>query len=186
MKFFIIHGSIGNPNSHWFPWLKDQLIAQGHEAFAPAFPNPPNQSLDNWMKEFAPLLDQVDEETVFIGHSLAPAFILSILEKLNTPIKACYFISGFLGSIGDEEYDPINKTFTEKEFNFDKIKQNCNKFVCFASDNDPYVPFKKMEDFAKELDSEFIVVKGAEHFQDNSGFTSFEQLLKKIKDAQNI
>ena len=52
MKFFIIHGSYGNPNENWFPWLKKELEKEGCIVFIPEFPTPENQSLKNWMEIF--------------------------------------------------------------------------------------------------------------------------------------
>jgi predicted alpha/beta hydrolase family esterase len=49
-----------------------------------------------------------------IGHSFGPAFILNILERINNPIKSCYFVSGFIGLLNNKEFDDINKTFVDK------------------------------------------------------------------------
>jgi len=185
MKLFIIHGSYGNPKENWFPWLKQELEKLGHNVFVPEFPTPKNQSLENWMFEFQDGMyyDMVDEDSVFIGHSLGPAFILSLLEKIEIPkpIKSCFFVSGFIGSLNKSEFDKINKTFTEKEFNWDKIKKNCKKFKMYHSDNDPYVPLEKAKELAKKLECELKVIKGAGHFNEKAGYTKFELLLQNIK-----
>ena len=185
----MIHGSKGNPNSHWFPWLKQKLESLGQTVFALEFPNPPEQSLDSWMEVFDDYLSKVDEDTIFVGHSLGPSFILSILEKLDLPkpLKACFFVSGFVGGTlgveGMEEYDEINKSFTDKEFNWSKIKSNCKKFVCFMSDNDPYVPLSRSKELASRLEAEEIVVSDAGHFQEKSGIKEFPQLLNRVKES---
>ena len=180
MNFFLIHGSKENPTTNWFPWLKQQLEDLGQEVIAPSFPNPPNQSVTSWLETIQPDLGKVDAETVFVGHSLGPAFTLSVLEKIGTKVSACFFVAGFLGPLGLTEYDPINKTFTEKDFNWKKIKANCKKFVCYASDNDPYVPLSNTKGLAKKLGAELIIVKGAGHFTQKSGYATFDQLLEKI------
>ena len=64
-----LHGTMGNPHGNWFPWLKDQLEAKGHEVYVPKLPTPEGQSVKNWCKaldEQAPLFD---EDTILIGHS---------------------------------------------------------------------------------------------------------------------
>jgi len=184
MKYFIIHGSYGNPNENWFPWLKKELESEGHTVFLPKFPTPEDQSLESWLKIFENYNQQVDNNTIFIGHSLGPAFILSILEKLDLPkpIKACYFISGFLRELGNKEFDDINKTFTNKNFDWKKIKKNCKEFYIYHSDNDPYVPLEKSEELAKNLGTSPIIIKGAGHFNEGSGYTKFERLLEYIKE----
>lgn len=180
MKFFIIHGSLGNPNSQWFPWLKKELEKLGHEVIAPQFPVP-DQNLSKWMNTIKPYLDNSkNEEIIFVGHSIGPSFILSILE--NYKAKAAFLVAGFYGGpLGLAKYDTINKTFSDKEFNFEKIKENCKNFVSFASDNDPYVPLERSKQLAEKLDSKLIVIPGAEHFQDKSGYIEFHELLEEIK-----
>lgn len=183
MKFFIIHGSLGNPNSHWFQWLKKELEKKGHEAITPQFPII-NQSLGKWLKTIEPLLEKSeDKEIVFVGHSIGPAFILSILEKHKA--KSAFLVSGFIGGpLGIKEYDKINKTFTQKEFDWKEIKSNCKNFVCFASDNDPYVPLERTKEISDKLGAKLILVKGAQHFQDVSGYTKFKELLDEIKKTK--
>jgi len=179
MKIFIIHGSYGHPGENWFPWLKNELERNGHEVFVPRFPTPENQSLDKWMEAFKKYEKYLDENTIMVGHSLGPAFILNILEKLNHPIKACFFVSGFTGLLGGE-IDKINKTFCDREFNWEKIKKNCKKFFLFHSDNDPYVPLEKAYELNEKLDGELEIVKGAGHFNEAAGYTKFPLLLEKI------
>jgi len=182
MRFFIIHGTYGNPEENWFQWLKKELEKLGHQAFIPKFPTPKKQSLKIWMEEFKKYMNVINSETVFIGHSLGPAFILSILEQLDCKIGACYFVSGFIGSLNNEEFDKLNKTFMNKSFEWEKIKRNCNKFIMFHSDDDPYVSIEKAKHLASKLNAEFNIIKGAGHFNEDSGHTSFELLLKKIKN----
>jgi len=52
ISIIIIHGTGGSPNSNWFPWLKSELEKLGHTVFAPKFPTPEKQSLENWLKVF--------------------------------------------------------------------------------------------------------------------------------------
>ena len=118
-KVFIIHGTGGNPERNWFPWLRKELEKEGCTVFVPKLPTPEGQSLDNWMFEFqdGSYYSLIDEDSIFVGHSLGPAFILSVLEslKLPKPVKACFFVSGFLGLINNKQFDDLNKTFTTKK-----------------------------------------------------------------------
>jgi len=178
----IIHGVGGGPGENWFPWLKQELEKIGYNVIVPQFSMPDEQSLDNWLKTFEDYQDFLSSDTILIGHSLGVAFILNILERINYPIKAAFFVAGFLGKLNLEKFDPINKTFTEKEFDWEKIKENCKIFYIFNSDNDPYVPLSKGEEIAKNLDSKLIIVEGARHICTSSGYTKFDLLLKKIKE----
>lgn len=181
MNAIIIHGSFGSPEENWFPWLKAELEKVGVKVFAPAFPTPEGQNLDVWMKVFGEYKQYLDADSILVGHSLGPAFILNVLERLNTPVKAAFFVAGFVGSLGNPKFDEMNRSFVDKRFDWEKIKENCGKFFVFYSDNDPYVPKEKAEELARNLATEPILVEGAGHFNENAGYVKFPLLLEKIR-----
>lgn len=181
INIIIIHGSYGNPNENWFPWLKTELEKLNCKVFVPKFPTPKNQSLESWNNVFNEYKQCINEDTILIGHSLGPAFLLNLLEKLDKPIKSAFFVSGFLGLLGNSDFDEINKTFTNRNFNWNKIKQNCKKFYLYHSNNDPYVPIKKATELAEKLDNKIIEIKNAGHFNEETGYNKFELLLEDVK-----
>ncbi|MCK5176588.1 MAG: serine hydrolase family protein, partial [Candidatus Aenigmarchaeota archaeon] len=168
-NIFIIHGAYGNPKENWFPWLKSELEKSGCMVFVPEFPTPINQSLENWLKVFEDYKQYLSENSIVVGHSLGPAFLLNILEKSDKPIKAAFFISGFTSLLGDSDFDKINKSFVDKIFDWQKIKRNCPNFFVFHSDKDPYVSLEKAKELAKNLGVSVIIVKNAGHFNQKSG-----------------
>jgi predicted alpha/beta hydrolase family esterase len=180
---FIIHGSYGNPKENWIPCLKEELEKLGCKVFVPEFPTPENQNLKSWRNTFKNYEKYIRSDTVFIGHSLGPAFILNLLETHKA--KAAFFVAGFIGlftgKYADPKFDEVNKTFTERVFDWKSIKDNCKIFYVLYSDNDPYVPKEKANQLGKLLDTEPIVVKGAGHFNSKAGYTKFELLLEKLK-----
>ncbi len=179
-NIFLIHGSFGYPNENWFPWLKSELEKLDCRVFVPQFPIPPAQSLESWLKTFEDYRQYINKDTVFIGHSLGPAFILSVLEKIDQPIKAVFFISGFLGKIDNPLFDRANESFMKK-FDWQKIKNNCGAFYLFHSDNDPYVPLRKAKELAKNLGAEINLIKGSGHLNAKAGYLKFELLLEEIR-----
>ena len=181
MNTIIIHGSFGSPEENWFPWLKAELEGLGVKVFAPAFPTPEGQNLDVWMKAFEEYKQYLDADSILVGHSLGSAFILNVLEQLNTPVKAAFFVAGFVGSLENPKFDELNRSFAYMRFDWERIKKNCGQFFVFYSDNDPYVPQEKAEELARNLGVEPILVKGAGHFNENAGYTRFELLLERIK-----
>ncbi len=183
MRAIIFHGSYGSPEENWIPWLKRELEKLRWEVFAPKFPTPEGQSLENWLKVFKKYEKKLDSHTILIGHSLAPAFILRILELSEKPVHSCYLVSGWIGNLGLPEFDQINRTFVEREFDWKKIKSRCGRFVVFASNNDPYVPGEKTGELADALEAEFILVKGAGHFNAKAGYSNFPLLLKKLTSS---
>ena len=87
--------------------------------------------------------------------------------------------------MGNPDLDNINKTILDKDFNFNKIKENCKRFFIYSSDNDPYVPLEKSKELADKLGIELKIVKGAGHFNTEGGYTKFEILLENIKQILN-
>jgi predicted alpha/beta hydrolase family esterase len=133
------------------------------------------------MKVIGPHISKFGSNTVLVAHSLGPAFAVSLLERISVQIRACFFVAGFTGKLGIQEFDSINTTFMEKEFDWDKIKENCAEFFVYGSENDPYVPLEMEKEFARNLGTELILVKGAGHFNKKAGYTEFPRLLEDIK-----
>ncbi|MCX6774529.1 MAG: GNAT family N-acetyltransferase [DPANN group archaeon] len=182
----IVHGTKGSPEGNWFPWLKEELEKSGCKVFVPKFPTPEGQNLDNWLKEFSKYKQHLDENSIVVGHSLGPAFLLSVIEQLNKPIKAAFFVAGFLGLLGNEEFDNLNKSFTTRNFDWDKIKKNCKKFYVINSDDDPYVPLQRGKELAKNLKAKLVVMKKSGHINQEFGFTKLPMLLDMIKQELKL
>ncbi len=183
-KVFIIHGAYGNPEENWFLWLKEKLMEVGCVVFTPTFPTPKDQSLDNWLKALKPFEEHITEDTILVGHSIGATFILSVLEKLNGRVKGAFLVAGFIGPVKDPRgtLNRINVTFCERNFRWDRIKSNCGKFVLINSDSDPYVPLEAAENISRPLGVPLTLIRGAGHFNKESGYTQFPELLEMIED----
>ena len=179
-NIFMIHGAYGGSEENWFSWLRGELERNNYQVFVPNFPTPEGQNLENWMKVFAEYEYYFNEENIFIGYSLGAAFILSVLEKLEKPVKACFFASGFIDFLGNKDFDEINKSFVDKDFDWERIRENCRDFYIYHSDNDPYVPTGKARDLADRLGVDIKIVEGAGHFNHAAGYDKFEVLLEDV------
>ncbi len=178
MNFLIIHGSYGNPNENWFPWLKEELEKLGHTVYLPKFPTPEGQSLDNWTKVVEEEKIPFDENLIIVAHSIGPAFALALLETRKC--KACFFVSSFLSFLGDDTFDKINRTFVTKKFNWGAIKKNCPRFVVYHGDDDPYVPLKIGQDVADKIGVGLKIIPNGGHLNSEKGYTRFPGLLEDI------
>lgn len=172
----IIHGTGGSPEENWFPWMKEQLETDWYKVYVPRFPTPHNQDVDTWMGVIDEYRKYLDEDTIFIGHSVWPAFILSVLETLDTPVKACYFASWFLELIQIPEFDIVNETITAKQFDWEKIHSKCQKFYMVYGSDDPYVPMHNVEILAENLWIEVDIIEWWGHLNGETGYTEFEYL----------
>ncbi len=176
-KAIIIHGSGGNPEECWFPWLKQKLEEDGFEAIVPAFPSDEkNQKLENWIKKMKEY--SFDDETIIVGHSLGCPFILNLLEQKK--FKNVYLVAGFVGLLNNQ-FDEVIKTFSDKTFDWEKINKNYEKIAIIYSDDDPYVKPEKALELGENLNTLPTLIKNAGHFNSESNYYEFPYLLEQIK-----
>lgn len=177
---FIIHGSSGSKDTHWYPWLKEKLEEKELQVFLPQFPiEEDQQTLQNWLDTLRPMKEHLSD-SIMVGHSLGVPFILNVLNQWDVKALATFLVAGFSGHL-DAEGEPNLDDFAERDFDWEKIKQNCKHFSVIHSDNDPYIPFRRAEELAENLGVDVTIVKGGEHFQTQSGFQTFPLLLEKIE-----
>lgn len=178
---FLIHGSESGPHRNWLPWAKNQLESLGYKVIAPQFPTPEGQNLENWLKVFEEYKSELNSESILIGHSLGVPFVLNILEALPIRIKAAFLVAGFYGLIGSTKYDPIISSFSQKDFNWEKIKSSAEKFFVFHSENDNIVPYQKGLELAEKLQVKITEVPNAGHMGTAAKFFEFPKLIEKVK-----
>ena len=180
-NYFIIHGSFGNSIEHYLPWLKKELKKDA-DVIALDFPvGKDNQTFDNWSKVLDKFKDSINEDTIFIGRSIAPIFIVKYLMINNLKIDKLISVSGFNGFVNVCDYDYVNKTFLMDRI--DGFKRHAKEVVCIYSDNDPYVPFYLLEMFARCLADKVKIINGGGHFNSDSGHgEKFEELLSFISE----
>ncbi|MBI2658514.1 serine hydrolase family protein [Candidatus Woesearchaeota archaeon] len=184
MNFFIIHGVYANPDANWFPWLKKEIEGKGYNVIIPHFPTPLDQSLESWLRTISHYEQKINEETVLIGHSLGAAFILNYLEQADKKIKAAILVAGFFKPIGSE-YDKLNETFINKNFDWKKIKNNCKNFFVIGSDNDEYIPIGITKELSQNLGAELKIIHNGGHLNKNSGYDKFPELLDLVLKINN-
>ncbi len=181
-NYFIIHGSFGSPYSNWFSWLHEFIEGEGKQVYVPDFPiGVGYQNYENWSKILKCYLDVglINENTVIIGHSIAPVFISKFLIENQIKVKKLIFVCGFNNYFGiDEEYDAVNESMYLD--NLEDVKQYANEIICFYSDNDPYVKYENEKDFASKVATEQILIPNAGHINSESGYDTFEDIVNYL------
>ena len=202
MQYLIIHGSYGSPEENWFRWLEKQLTNRGDTVLLVQFPVDDwdtvtgigqekigsfklKESLESWEKVF---IEQIlpklnNTPTSFIGHSIAPIFMLHMLSKYDIKLDKAVFVSPFF-NIPDRpdvwQFYPVNKSFYSYDFNFNKIRSQIGKSYVIYGDNDPYVPAEEPPLFAKKLNAEIYIVHEGRHCGIN--FKEFPLLMELLSD----
>lgn len=198
MQFVIFHGSFGNPQENWIPYLKEHLEEAGHSVLTPQMPvdvwehivtkgegySSEIQNLTNWLntfeKDVLPHLQK--EDLVFVGHSIAPVFMLHAVDQYNLTLEKALFVSPFLSTLPRWEFNSVNGTFYKTDFDFQKLQQLIKKRIAIFADDDPYVPQEKFEEFVRLTKSEPVVIRHGGHLNATVGFATFPQLLELCKE----
>ncbi len=86
----IIHGMMSkkeyndpvNPpptESHWLPWIREQLMKNGIFSETPEMPLPYRPEYSTWKKKFEK--SEINENTILIGHSAGAGFLVRYLSE---------------------------------------------------------------------------------------------------------
>ncbi len=175
----IIHGAYGSPKENWFPWLRAELEGRGFKVMAPKFPTPEGQNLESWLQVMESAVGRREEKIIIVGHSIGCAFALQYIARTENRIIGAVLVAGFAGKLGKKIFDSLNESFL-KGFDWSKIREKCPRFFVYHSDNDPYVPLGFGEELAGNLGAKLSVVRGAGHFNRESGYHEFKLLLDDL------
>jgi predicted alpha/beta hydrolase family esterase len=146
-------------------------------------PDSDNPKIEEWVGylEKKIFLNEIDENSFFIGHSLGCQTILRFLEKLpkSKKIGGCVFVAGFLNliNLSPDELEIAHPWITSK-INFERVLEHCNNFLSIFSTNDPYISLEESKKFKKNLNSKIIIKKNLGHFNE---VLEIPEILKFIK-----
>lgn len=163
MKVLLIHGYKASSKMNFFPWLKDELAARGHEVIAPDLPDSNNPDPEEWVKALLEVMKNVDDETIVVGHSLGAATALRFLEavEVQSTCRGAVLVAA-PWMIKDEKL----RGFFMSELDFDVLMWKASKFTIIHSHDDPVIPFDHAEKYAKVLHAKLIERnEGEGHFQ---------------------
>jgi hypothetical protein len=181
-KVLVIHGSFGSPFINWFPWLQAHLQSQEIECLIPTFPIGTDQNYKNWQSVLDAYRPFLAPDLIVIGHSIGPAFLLNYLyDNPDLGVSKFISVSGFYDALTlSREYNEVNSSFfdrpVESLFKNDGFKKIENKIAFYAT-NDPYLNPQDLTKFADSLKGENIVSETAGHFNSESGYNEFRQIL---------
>ncbi len=181
-NYFIIHGSFGSSQNNWFPWLESEITSMGEgRVFNLDFPVGYNhQTYSNWEMVLNSVKRFINEDSVFFCHSISCIFLVKYCIKNNLKIGRAILVSGFNQYLGlNEEYDDVNCTMYTNRL--EEFKKLCKDRICYYATNDPYVRYDKLSEFAEKLDAKKVISDTSGHFNADSGYTEFKELLQYVK-----
>lgn len=173
----LIHGYEGNPENHWFPYIKENLEKHGVEVFAPEMPT--EHTPEKWLDSASAWKDKINESTILIGHSVGSSFLLQLLSQFDVSVACTILVAGagkpFSIIGGDKTEEDECNAFT-KNISWKKVKSNGGLIAIFASTNDVDAPI----DVTAHLSS--MVQSPARFFENRGHFTTetFPELLEYL------
>ena len=128
----IFHGTGGNPNVAWYPWLAERLTDRGYSVETPHYP-----SLN--VEPIATLLPKIltrhhfGEPTVLVGHSGGAALLLALLEHLDVTVAQAILVAGYCTQPNNAA-EPV----LQDRYDWAAIKAHVRELYFINSRTDPY------------------------------------------------
>lgn len=182
-RVVIVHGFNSWPSSHWFPWIKKELEAEGHSVLIPDLPKPllPDYSL--WMRKLTDTVGAIDENTVFVGHSLGAITALLYIQS-RPESERC---TGFVGvaPLAKQRYDLLVGTFFEVPLRFEELKRRIPKMLVLSDPKDHLVPFDDAKYLVEKMQCDLIACANRGHFDGRlNRVTEAKEILQAIHEIE--
>lgn len=180
-NYFIIHAMGNKANDYCYPWLKEQINKQGFNCYVPTMPNLKNSSYEQWEKEFKKISNNLNKDSVVIGHSTGSIFLAHYIISNKINVKKFIGVVSFNEPDGQgihDDLDKINMSFFIN--NLQDLKIYAEERVCFYSPTDLY-DYNKLDDFANKVEAKKVIIQNAGHFTATTGYGKrFEEILKYL------
>lgn len=173
-KAIIFHGTGGNSQANWFPWLKAELEKAEFQVWVPDLPDADVPDFDKYLPFiFKHCPFAIDAETILIGHSSGAMTVLAVLQNFPNErvVDICYLVGAFKDDLG---WDSLKKIFT-KPFDYNLIKNKAKKFIFIHSDNDPHCPLEGAKYVQEQVGGELILLPGQFHFSVGTAGEKYRQ-----------
>lgn len=175
----LIHGLGGYGDQGWFIEVKEFLESKGYVVYSPSFPNTNHPDYTEWKKFFEDnLLPKVNEDTIFIAHSLGPTFLIKYLSEKNLHLKTVIFVSPAVRK--NPDLPEIDAFF--ENFKLPKVKNSIENIYILYS-NDPYIPQEDFKYLLSELEATEVYKESREHFTQSE--PTNEEVLELLSNILN-
>lgn len=165
-------------NSHWLPWLQNQLLIAGYDAHTPEMINAFQPEYDIWKIEFERYLD--DESMVFVGHSAGGGFLVRWLsENPRNHADKLFLVAPWL-----DPDDTLGNDFFAFDIDGELAKRVARIHIFASTDDDEDITHSISTIQSKLADVVVHQYEDMGHFcLENMGTDAFPDLLSAITDA---
>jgi predicted alpha/beta hydrolase family esterase len=169
----------GNSNlttkDNWFPSVKKELEANGLKVIDAEFPDPDLAREEYWIPFLLKVL-KVDENTILVGHSSGAIAAMKLAE--NHKILGSVLVGVYHNDLGIEKEKQAG--YFNRPWNWEKIRDNQQWTVLFASQDDPWIPIDHPRFIHLQLNSEYHEFKDQGHFGGDYYKPNFPELSAAI------
>lgn len=184
-NIYVVHGYTSSSQSEWFPWLKEQVKNIQVKIDIPDMPDSKNPHLETWLNHLRKNALDIDENTIFIGHSLGCVTALRYILEKDIKIKGAILVSGFINENPMDEQTEGLQEFVDEPLDIARIKNLIPSRIVITATDDDIVPTKATQKLAEALDSNLIILSSGKHFIARDGYTEFPVLLNEIQKLIN-
>ena len=181
----ILHGTDGDPDDIWFPWLRGELESVDYEVYAPLLPNNHRPDFQIY-EDFLQRSGWDFSDNLLVGYSSGATTILNLLTTdWFPPVKTVVLVGTFLNEKLTKHADWVEEGQFDKLFvrSFVPIllKNRAQHFYFVHGDNDPYCDIDDAKRLCYDLNGQFITVHNGHHLGDSSGMLNLPQLTDKLR-----
>jgi len=185
-KVIIIHGCPSDKeksmdsktrtyDKHWIPWMKKQLGSKEYVVEIPLMPEPWSPNYEKFKEEFEK--QNIDEDSILIGHSCGCAFLVRWLGESNQKIKKLILVAPWKIPDADNKW---RKEFYNYPIN-PEIKNNVGEVIIFTADDEEEDGKKSVKMFQEGIGGNIIELKNHGHYCLNDmGTEEFPELLEEV------
>lgn len=156
---FIPGNGGGSPQDNWFPSVKEDLEAQGITVIAEEFPDNQLARQSIWLPFLRDKIG-IDEQTVLVGHSSGAIAAMRYAEQ--KPILGSVLVGTYYSDLGMATERDAG--YFDKPWNWEKIKNNQQWTIIFASQNDPWIDISEPRFIQQQLNCEYHEYPDLGHF----------------------
>lgn len=190
-RVIIVHGWGFTPDQNWYPWLADELGAKGFEVIVPEMADTLVPHIDAWVAQLARTVGELDEQTIFVGHSIGCQTIIRYLQTQDKKCAGAIFVAGWFDLDADvitsevEKYGQIvrdvSDEWIETPINFEQVKEVCPKMYAFLSSDEPYGCIDENKAvYEEKLGAQVTVLPEKGHFTTEDGVTEIPEILSLL------
>lgn len=181
-KIYIVHCWDGTKDDGWYPWLDEKLSNDNNTVYRFNMPNTDAPKIEEWVSFLDKQVDNLDENTYFVGHSIGCQTIMRYLQTKDArKIGGILFVAPWLdlldNAIEDEESYNTAKPWLTEKIDFEKVKEFTTNIYCIFSDDDYFVSIEQKDEFERLLNAHTIVVSGKGHISQDDNIYELKELL---------